>query len=101
MNNITKISEIKATDLADYLGIGDCAGSDENELNTYLNIAKNFICDYTGIDAEDLDEYPTFVQVVFILVQDMYDNRTLYVDKTNINRVVSAILNGHRLNYVG
>ena len=44
--------------------------------------AKKFIIENTGV--KDLDEYDDFIIVVFILCQDMYDNRTLYVDKNNI-----------------
>ena len=101
MNEITKVSDIKVSDISEYLGLPDTTIDDTNELNNYLNIAKNFISDYTAIPVAELDNHPTFVQVVFILVQDMYDTRTLYVDKTNINKVVGAILDGKRMNYVG
>lgn len=45
-----------------------------------------------------LDAYEDFVIVVYVLCQDMYDNRTYYVDKTNLNRVVEAILGMHCVN---
>ncbi|MCO1599830.1 hypothetical protein [Desulfosporosinus nitroreducens] len=45
-----------------------------------------------------LDAYADFVIVVYILVQDMYDNRTLYVDKNNLNKVVDTILGMHSIN---
>ena len=35
-----------------------------------------------------------------VLVQDMYDNRAMYVEKDNINRVVDSILFKHRRNFV-
>lgn len=50
--------------------------------------------DYTaGIDA-----FEEFVIVVYVLCQDMYDNRSLYVDKTNLNKVVDTILGMHCTN---
>jgi len=50
--------------------------------------------DYTfGVDA-----FEEFWLVVMILCQDMYDNRTLVVDNTNMNRTVETILNLHRRN---
>lgn len=42
-----------------------------------------------------MDKYSDLVIVVFVLCQDMYDNRTLYVDKNNVNKVVSSILGQH------
>ena len=45
-----------------------------------------------------LDAFEEFYIVVMVLCQDMYDNRTLYVDKTNLNSVVSSILDMHRTN---
>ena len=45
-----------------------------------------------------LDAYTDFVIVVYVLVQDMYDNRAFYVDKNNLNRVVDAILGMHSTN---
>jgi len=36
--------------------------------------------------------------VLLVLVQDMWDNRTLYVDKSNVNKVVDSILGLHAVN---
>jgi hypothetical protein len=49
-----------------------------NQLSTFLMVAKDYIKNYTGL--EDLDEYADLVLVVYILCQDMYDNRAMYVD---------------------
>ena len=97
MNNITKISEITYEDLAEYLRLVD-AEDEENFLNNILNIAKNFISNYTGRTIEDLDNYNDLVAVVFVLCQDMYDNRSLYVDKSNINKFIEATLSLHQIN---
>ena len=35
-----------------------------------------------------------------VLVQDMYDNRTLYVDTNAVNKTVDAILGQYRQNFV-
>lgn len=97
MNNITKISEITYQDLADYLKLVEY--EDEiNTLNNMLNIAKNFIANYTGRTLENLDNYNDLVSVVFVLVQDMYDNRSLYVDKSNLNNFVETALGLHQIN---
>ena len=97
---VSKVSEITIKDIADYIRLNDYVGS---EMETYLNIAKNYISSYTGIpvtseEGESLDDFPDFVIVVYVLCQDMYDNRTLYVDKSNINKVVQSILDMHARN---
>ena len=94
------VSEITVKTLANYLKLdyGSLAEEDLLELATFLQTAVCFICDYTGLSESELDEHETFVIVVFVLVQDMYDNRTYYVDKNNLNRVVSMILDMHSIN---
>lgn len=91
---ITKVSEITVEDLKTYLRISDdLSDDDEKFLETILNSSINYIKNNTGID--DVDKYSDLVIVVFVLCQDMYDNRTLYVDKNNVNKVVSSILGQH------
>ena len=96
MNNITKVSDITYSDVADYIRLSEVTTDDQNTLTTLLNVSKTFISKYTG--QTDLDSYPDFVIVVLILCQDMYDNRTLYVDNTNLNKVVETILGMHSVN---
>ena len=77
---ITKVSEITVEDLKTYLRISDDLSDDDKKfLETILNSSINYIKNNTGID--DVDKYSDLVIVVFVLCQDMYDNRTLYVDK--------------------
>ena len=94
---VSKVSEITIQDVADYLRLSDY---EESDIETYLNIAKNYISSYTGIpvtseEGESLDDFPDFVIAVYILCQDMHDNRTLYVDKNSINKVVQTVLDMH------
>lgn len=97
---VSKVSEITIQDVADYIRLNDYVKS---EIETYLNIAKNYISSYTGIpvtneEGESLDDFPDFVIVVYVLCQDMYDNRAMYVDKSNVNKVVQTILDMHARN---
>lgn len=96
MNNITKVSEITYQDCADYMRLDEVSEDDINTLNNLIDVAKTFISNYTG--RTDLDVFQDFVIVVFVLIQDMWDNRTLYVDKTNLNKVVESILGMHSIN---
>ena len=96
---ITKVSEITVEDLKSYLRISDDLSEDDKKfLETILNSSINYIKNNTGID--DVDKYSDLVIVVFVLCQDMYDNRTLYVDKNNVNKVVSSILGQHDNNHL-
>ncbi len=98
MNDITKVSDITANDLVEYIRLDEVTSDDENTLNSLLNVAKSFIREYTGRTSEELDNYQDFVIVVLVLVQDMWDTRALYVDKSNLNKVVEAILGLHSVN---
>ena len=96
---VSKVSEITIEDVASYIRVDDY----ESDIETYLNIAKNYISSYTGIpvtseEGESLDDFPDFIIVVYILCQDMYDNRAMYVDKSNVNKVVQTILDMHTRN---
>lgn len=98
MNEITKVSDITYQDVAEYLRLYEIDNDDINTLNTLINVAKTFASNYTGRTVEELDNYKDFVIVVFALCQDMWDNRTMYVDSTNINNLVQSILGLHSVN---
>lgn len=100
-----KVSEITANDIANYLRLSEISEEDKKDIELFLNIAKNYIENYTGIpqesenvEDETLDIYSDFVIVVYVLCQDMYDNRTMYVDGKNINNTVKTILDMHTRN---
>ena len=96
MSAITKVSDITPQTVAEYLRIEEIDSSDEDMLSTLIGVAKEYIAKYTG--QTDLDQFPDFVIVVYILVQDMWDNRTMYVDKSNLNNTVETILGLHSVN---
>ena len=96
MNSISKVSDITTDDLAEYIRLVEVSEDDENTLSNLLEIAKTFISNYTG--QTDLDQFPDFVIVVFILCQDMWDNRTLYVDKSTLSYPVETVLGMHSIN---
>lgn len=105
---VSKVSEITVQDVAEYIKDYD---TEESIIETYLNIAKNYISNYTGIpeaaeyddeddeeEKETLDSYADFIIVVYILCQDMHDNRCMYVNSGNVNKVVQTILDMHTRN---
>lgn len=95
---VTKVSEIKVDDLQNYLRITELTDEDKKYLETILKVAKDFIKNNTGIDDKTMDKYSDLVIVVYVLCQDMYDTRSLYVDNKDVNKVVSTILGMHDRN---
>ena len=98
MNHITKVSEITARDVADYIRLDELTEDETKTLDTLITVSLAYIMSFTGRTLEELDNYSDMVIVVFILCQDMYDNRTMYVDKGNVNRAVETILGMHSVN---
>lgn len=102
------VSTITYKEIANYIRVD--ASNDlelQKSLELYIKIAKDYISNYTGIpvksenkDDETLDTHDDFIIVVYILCQDMYDNRSLYVNEKNINKVVQTILDMHTRNNI-
>lgn len=99
------VDDISVNDIAEYIRLSEVSEEDKTLLTKLIAIAKQFISNYTGIpiksadeNAKVLNDFDDFVIVVYILCQDMYDNRTMYVDKTNLNKVVETILGMHSRN---
>lgn len=97
-SEITKVSDITVTDVTDYIRIPEVTDEDIALLTTALNVAKEFVKSYTGLDAEGMDAHQDLVIVIYVLCQSMYDDRAYYVDKSNLNNVVESILNLHSTN---
>ena len=99
------VDDINVNDVAEYIRLAEVSEEDKALLTKLIAISKQFISNYTGIPIKSADEnvkvlndFDDFVIVVYILCQDMYDNRTMYVDKTNLNKVVETILGMHSRN---
>lgn len=92
-----RVSEVKTSDVASYLRL-ETGEYIDTEIQTLIDISKAFIKSYTGLDDLEVDTHEDFVIVVYVLCQDMYDNRSLYVDKTNLNKVVDTILGMYSVN---
>ena len=97
---IKKVSDIQVTDVTDYLRISEVTAEDTSLITTALNVAKEFVKSYTGLDDAGMDAHEDLVIVIYVLCQSMYDDRTYYVDKSNINNVVESILNLHCTNFM-
>lgn len=98
MNQILKVSDVTSADLAAFLRVGEVTQYEDGYLSTLIGAATAYMCKYTGLTAAQLDESQDFVPVLLVLCQDMYDNRALYVDSANVNRMVQSTLDMHSVN---
>jgi len=96
----TKVSEITNTELAAYIRLDDASSSELGQLDDMLAAAVQFMKSQTGLDSAEIDEKADLAIAAKVLVQDMYDNRTLYVDTDNVNKTVDAILGQYRQNFI-
>lgn len=92
-----KISEIKVADVEEYLHL-ESGSYPEGVMKAVMKAAESYILEYTGLSKEIADEKEEFYTAYMVLCQDMYDNRAMYVDKSNVNKVVESILGMHCVN---
>lgn len=88
-------SEITPVIIASFLRLDEY---EEKELRRIYDAAIAYAISYTGLSAEKLDEHEDISTAILVLCQDMYDNRSLYLDKSNVNKTVDTILNMHCVN---
>lgn len=98
MNQIVKVSDVTSADLAAFLRVCEVTPYEDGYLSTLIGAATAYMCKYTGLTTAQLDESQDFVPVLLVLCQDMYDNRTLYVDSANVSRMVQSTLDMHSVN---
>ncbi len=92
-----RVGDITLYDLKDYLRL-DMAEVEQLQLEAMLASAKAYVKSFTGLTDVEVDEREDLTIAVYVLVQDMYDNRTMYVEKNNTNKVVETILGMHSKN---
>lgn len=90
------ISAITIDDVKNYLRISESTDADNTLLESIMKAAKEYIKDYTGVD--DVDSKEAFTIVYYALIQDMWDNRSLYVSDGKVSEVVGSILGMHSVN---
>lgn len=95
---ISKVSDITVQALADYLRVADPSDADNTLLAAIIKAVPAYMSKYTGLSAADLDKSSDLVIAALCLAQDMYDNRSMYVDSTKQNLTVQSILDMHSIN---
>lgn len=87
-----KANELTPEYIADYLKIDDPEESDFKDIEIFHSAAIGYIKNQTGIDDQKINSSDDLTVAILVLVEDMYDNRRMYVDKQNMNRVVENII---------
>jgi uncharacterized phage protein (predicted DNA packaging) len=94
-----KISEIEVKDVKNYLNIFH--DEDDTLIRSILFGAKSYIKSYTGLSTEALDRYDDLSIAVFVVVSELYDNRSMQMDKTaKANPLIETILGLHSINLI-
>lgn len=95
-----RVSEISLRDICrqirtdeEYLTEGD-----RQHLAVLQKAAVEYVKGYTGLDDAAIDTHEDITIAVLVLISDMYDNRQMTVDKSNVNRVVDTILGMYCIN---
>ena len=90
-----RVSEIDEDYLVNYLKLDEPDDDDIKFAQTCLDAAKSFIRGQTGLDDEQIDAYEDITIAVLV-----YDNRRLYVEKSNVNKVVDSIIYQYAENWL-
>jgi hypothetical protein len=101
-----KISEVNRQSLKDYAREYSDDAATNNLFDLILVGGKQFISSYTGIPLigdpsngiKGCDDYEDLTIVLFVLSNEMYDNRTYTVDNDKVNPVIKSILDMHSIN---
>lgn len=62
------------------------------EFNMYIDAAKNYIIEYTGLSIEELNQIPFIVPPTLLLISDMVENKTLDGSKVE-NKTFKSFIN--------
>lgn len=96
-----KVSEITLETILNHIREGDdLEDEDMILLDTMKKASIEFCKSQTGLMLKELDEHEDVTIAVLTLISDMWDNRSMTIQKSNINIVVDAILGMHRTNLV-
>ena len=91
---------MKISSLTDVIIIKYCNAYEEDIdlLTLFKESAISYIKGYTGLDDIEIDSHEDITLALLVLISDMYDNRTVQVDKDKINVVLESIMYMHSTN---
>lgn len=94
------ISSLTTETIAEYLRIAPetLTTSDIKMIEALKQSAISFITSYTGRQYVELLPHEDITFAALILISDGWDNRRLYIDSNNVNKIVSDILGMYSVN---
>lgn len=95
-----KVSELTIPIIANYCRImdDDVSGSENLSLEAMKIAAISYARSYTGLSELEMERHEDITIAILTLIADMYDNRSMIVDKNNVNRTAEVILSMHAKN---
>lgn len=90
------VQDVKLADVKNYLRISETTPEDEIFLKQAMTVAKEYIRDYTGM--EDINAKEAFMIPYYVLIQSMWDDRSLTVENGKVNPIVESVLRMHAVN---
>lgn len=97
-----KVSEITLSDICRQIRVDEdyLTEDDRKHLGILQKAAMDYVKGYTGLDEAGIDIHEDITIAVLVLISDMYDNRQMTMDKSNVNRVADTILGMHCVNFL-
>ena len=95
-----KVSELTIPIIANYCRImdDDLSDSENLSLEAMKIAAISYARSYTGLGDLEMERHEDITIAILTLIADMYDNRSMIVDKNNVNRTAEVILSMHAKN---
>ncbi|MEL3956918.1 head-tail connector protein [Caldifermentibacillus hisashii] len=93
-----KISEVTIQDLKEFAHEYSEDPEVDRVFTNNLIACKSYIKGYTGLTDEQMDSKEDLTIVLFILSNELYDNRTFTVQNDKMNPVIKSILDMHSVN---
>lgn len=95
-----KVSELTIPIIANYCRImdDDLSDSENISLEAMKIAAISYARSYSGLSDLEMERHEDITIAILTLIADMYDNRSMIVDKNNVNRTAEVILSMHAKN---
>lgn len=91
-----RISEATFESLKQYANVFH--NEDDNLFESILLACKSYIKSYTGLTDEQMDTKEDLTMALFVLANEMYDNRVFSAQDNKVNVVIKSILDMHSIN---
>ena len=92
-----KINEITTELMLNYCNAYE---EDTDLILLFKDAGVSYIKTYTGLDEEKINEHDDLSIALLVLINDMYENRSIECDKGKCNSILDNILGAHSINLI-